>query len=73
MTTKQQIGRALQSARKQKNISQQELKDLSKLTANQISNIENGKSNPTINTLERIAEVLDKEIVFSLNDKNELV
>ena len=59
----------LAKARKAKNISQQELSKMTGIIQADISRIENGKANPTINILKRIAEALDMNLNFYFENK----
>lgn len=56
-------------ARKSRNISQIELSRRSGVIQADISRIENGKANPTINVLNRLADALGMKINISFEEK----
>lgn len=58
------IGFVISSKRQAKGLTQQELADITKLSRNYISDLENGRYTPSINTLARIATVLDIDLNF---------
>ena len=60
-----QIIREIISARKDKNITQKELSDLTGITQGDISKIENGNANPSLKTLKKLAAAFDKKLVIS--------
>lgn len=62
---KYEIAYAISSAREEKGISQKQLSELSGVTQCDISRIEGGVANPTIETLERICKALGLEIRIS--------
>ncbi len=53
-----QVIESILKSRKEKNISQQKLSALTGITQSDISKIENGSYNPSLNTLKRIARGL---------------
>lgn len=57
-----QIIRSMIEARRTKNISQKELSDLTGITQSDISRIENGNANPSIRTLQRLANGLGMKL-----------
>lgn len=63
------IGKQIVQRRKQLNLEITDLSDYSGVTPSTISNIENGKSNPTIKTIEKLLEPLGLELATILNDK----
>jgi len=52
------IGKNIKQVRVTKNLSQKEIISVAKLGAAQFSRIESGKTDPTVNTLEKIAKAL---------------
>lgn len=62
------LGLKIKQLRKQKNITQAELVG-TKITRNMLSCIESGKANPSLETLEYIAERLDTSITRLLSDE----
>ena len=60
-----QIIREIISARKDKNVTQKELSDLTGITQGDISKIENGNANPSLKTLKKLAAAFDKKLVIS--------
>lgn len=61
------IGDAVLAARAQSGISQRELSKATGIDQSDISKIERGISNPSINTLKRIAEALGKELTVTIS------
>jgi predicted transcriptional regulator len=59
-----QIIIAMIDARNEKGITQKELSSLTGITQGDISKLENGTANPSIRTLQRIAEGLGKNLVI---------
>ena len=60
------VGNAVAAARARKGLSQKELSDLSGIDQSDISKIERGIANPSVNTLNRLAEALDTKLQISL-------
>ena len=60
---------SIAEARKSKNISQTELSKMTGIIQADISRIENGKANPTINVLKRIADALEMNLNLSFEDR----
>ena len=59
-----QIIRAMIEAREEANMTQKELAEKTGIAQGDISKLENGSSNPSIRTLQRIAEGLGKKLVI---------
>ena len=59
-TTK--IGKSIKQRRKELNLELKDLQDYSGVNYVSISDIENGKANPTIKTLEKLLDVLGMQI-----------
>ena len=60
-----QIIREIIAARKDKNITQKELSDLTGITQGDISKIENGNANPSLKILKKLAAAFGKKLVIS--------
>lgn len=65
------IGDNIKRIRTAKNLSQKEVTTISKLDAAQYSRIENGKTDPSVSTLERIAKALGVSLaeLFAATDE----
>ena len=59
------VGNAVAAARAKKGLSQKELSKLSGIDQSDISKIERGIANPSVNTLNRLAEALDTKLSIS--------
>ena len=59
-----QIIRAMIEAREEANMTQKDLAEKTGIAQGDISKLENGSSNPSIRTLQRIAEGLGKKLVI---------
>ena len=64
------IGKNLKQLREQKGLKQDELAELLFVTRQTVSNYENGRSRPDIETLMKIAEILEITANELLNDYN---
>lgn len=60
-----QIVRAMLEGRREKGITQKELSGITGITQADISKLENGTANPSLRTLQRVAEGLGKKLVIS--------
>ena len=60
------IGNALSAARAKKGLSQKALSEATGIDQSDISKIERGVANPSVSTLSRLAEALDKKLIVSL-------
>lgn len=58
------IGFAISSKRQAKGLTQQELANITNLSRNYISDLENGRYTPSLNALSRLALVLDIDLNF---------
>jgi transcriptional regulator with XRE-family HTH domain len=56
------FGKNLQRIRLEGKLSQEALSDIAEVPRSQIARIERGEVNPTINTIKRIADVLEVDI-----------
>lgn len=66
------IGRNIKKIRKQRGLSQEELGDMSGLSASQISYIENGKKSTSVERLAKIAEVLQCKVADFYDDDQKM-
>ena len=60
------VGEAVAAASAKKGLSQKELSDLTGIDQSDISRIERGIANPSVNTLNRIAKALDAKLLISI-------
>ena len=60
------VGEAVAAARAKKGLSQKELSDLTGIDQSDLSKIERGIANPSVNTLNRIAKALDAKLLISI-------
>ena len=61
------VGNAVAAARARKGLSQKELAESTGIDQSDLSKIERGVANPSIGTLNRIAEAMDAELMISIN------
>lgn len=59
MTPLKELGQKLKAARKKKNLTQQQLADISHVSLKHIQNCERGEKNPSFEILRALAQVLD--------------
>lgn len=59
-----QLIREMMQGRKELNLSQQALADITGINRADISRLENGNANPSLNTIKRVAEGLGKKVVI---------
>ncbi|MGD9554421.1 MAG: helix-turn-helix domain-containing protein [Arcobacteraceae bacterium] len=67
--TVNKIGKSIKNRRKQLRLELKDLQDYSGVSYTSISDIENGKSNPTIKTLEKLLDILGMEINIEVKNK----
>lgn len=60
------VGKLIRNRRKELNINQKTLSQISGISANNILNIEKGKANPTIQTIKKLFDTLGFEIFINL-------
>lgn len=65
----EEIRKQIIRARKQNKITQKQLSQKAGITQANLSNIENGNIHPSIDTLQKIANTLEKELVIMFKDK----
>ena len=63
-----QIARALVEARQEKHVTQQQLAERTGIAQADISRLENGNSNPTLRTLQRLADGLEMVVQVGFRD-----
>lgn len=63
-----EIGELLQNRRTFLKLSQEDVAEITNVTIRTIYSIENGKSNPSISTLQKIADVLGMEIIVRIKN-----
>ena len=63
------IGEAVMAARARKGYSQKELSEATGIDQSDISKIERGVANPSVSTLNRIADALDAQLTVSMAQK----
>jgi len=66
MTISESLAKGLSRKRFEKGLTLEELSKLSGVTASQISMMENGKTMPTLRTLEKLALALDTKVFYLL-------
>ncbi|MBQ9221523.1 helix-turn-helix domain-containing protein [Succinivibrio sp.] len=59
------VARAILTGKKEKNLSMKELSQLTGISQAYISKLENGKGNPSLKTLVKLAEVFGKKLQIS--------
>lgn len=64
--TNKEIGKQLKQRRVNLGMELQDVQDYTGITISALSNIENGKANPTVKTLEKITDVLGLEITTKI-------
>jgi y4mF family transcriptional regulator len=64
------IGRIIKNRRKELNITQPHLAELAQISTNTLYKLENGQGNPSLQILNKIAEVLGMELKIEVK-KNE--
>jgi len=68
-STSTKIGKIIKIRRKELNLELKDLQDYSGVNYVSISDIENGKANPTIKTLEKLLDVLGMELDIKVKIK----
>jgi len=63
---------SIRKRRKELRISQTHLAEIAGLSINTISKIERGEANPTVDVLEKIADVLGLELRFNVKNTNKI-
>lgn len=68
MNTKQHLGHIFQERRTQLRITQEQLAEMAEVGINTLYKIEKGGANPTLSSLEKIADVLGLEITLKVKE-----
>ncbi|APW64436.1 MULTISPECIES: helix-turn-helix domain-containing protein [Arcobacteraceae] len=68
-STSTKIGKTIKIRRKELNLELKDLQDYSGVNYVSISEIENGKANPTVKTLEKLLDVLGMELDIKVKIK----
>ncbi len=63
------LGEAIKIRRKELGITQPHLADLAQISINTLYKLENGMGNPSIDVLNRLADVLGMELTFEVKKK----
>ena len=66
MTAIQQIGRIIQERRDHMRITQKQLADMADIGINTLYKIETGQANPTLESLQKITDILGLEITLQI-------
>ena len=64
--SKKKIGKSIKARRKALRVTQQQLAQLADVSVNTLYNIERGQANPTLETLDGIADVLGMEVCLKV-------
>ena len=64
-----QIIKAMIDGRNENHLTQRELSDMTGIAQGDISKIENGNANPSIKTLDRLADALEKKLKVTFESK----
>ena len=70
MISSEKIGRALRARRKFLQLRQRDVAELAEVTLRGLTEIENGRGNPTLKQLSKIASVLGLEVTLSQRPPN---
>ncbi|RIV36090.1 XRE family transcriptional regulator [Flagellimonas lutimaris] len=68
MNAKQHIGHIIQERRTQMRITQEQLVEMAQVGINTLYKIEKGDANPTLSSLEKIADVLGLEMTLRVKE-----
>ena len=66
----EKVGQTVRARRKFLQLRQRDLAELAGVTLRGLTDIENGRGNPTLNQLSKIASVLGLEVTLSLKSPN---
>ena len=66
-----QIIKAMLDARNEKSLTQKQLSDITGIPQADISRLENGNANPSIKTLQRLADAMDMKLKLEFVPKND--
>jgi len=65
-----QLGEAIKSRRKELKITQPHLAELAKVSTNTLYKLERGQGNPSLEVLNKLAEILGMDLIFEVIKKN---
>lgn len=68
MIAKIKIGKLIQKRRKELRVTQGQLAEVAEVSINTLYKIERGQANPTLDSLQKIADVLGLEVTLKLKD-----
>jgi len=68
MPLKEEIGQKIRERRRELGMEQTDLQDYAEVGSTTVSRLERGKANVTLDTLERILEVLGLEVVVKVRE-----
>jgi len=63
------LGKTIRSRRKELNITQPHLAELAKVSTNTLYKLERGQGNPSLDVLNKLAEVLGLELILEVKKK----
>lgn len=63
------LGEIIKNRRKELNITQPHLAELAKMSTNTLYKFERGQGNPSLDVVEKLAEVLGMELTFEVKKK----
>ena len=66
----EQLGEAIKNRRKELKITQPHLAELARVSTNTLYKIERGQGNPSLEVLNKLAEVLGMELILEVKKKN---
>ena len=64
-----QLGEAIKSRRKELKITQPHLAELAKVSTNTLYKLERGQGNPSLEVLNKLAEILGMDLIFEVIKK----
>ncbi len=70
ITAKGQLGQALRTARRERNMTQADLSELCGVSRTQISRIESGRANPRVSTISRMLRSLTCSLTLVIEDND---
>ena len=66
----QHLGEAIKNRRKELNITQPHLAEIAKVSSNTLYKLERGQGNPSLEVLNKLAEVLGMELILEVKKKH---
>lgn len=64
------LGKTIKNRRKELNITQPHLAELAKISTNTLYKLERGQGNPSLDVLNKLAEVLGLELILEVKKKH---